>query len=235
MDRASGRPVPVRDQPVNRRPVQRAWFLLLGGFVVFVGITLIAGNAARSYVLEATQDRAAPLEVVSGQSLLVRSSTEQDWRLVSGRTTLQEGDMISTGAATAGWITLFDQGTIEVSENSLVRVKRMRTSRLIRDRKEVEIEPIRGTVYVGMAPRGEFNTSELRVQAGPVTVRMRDEIRSDRSGSFLVEAQRLDPSGDENDPVLSVRVAVLRGEASVETDHRSRTLTANQQTVIDAG
>lgn len=207
--------------------------LLLGGFVLFVALVLLAGNVAHSYVVEATQQQTASIEPVSGQSLLIRSVNESDWRLVTERTTLREGDTISTGAATAGWITLFDQGTVEVSESSVVRVSQMRTSRLFRERKEIVLEPIRGTIYVGMAPRGDFNTSEFRVHSGPVTVRMRDEIRTEQTGSFLVEAQRLDPSGDESDPILSVRVAVLRGHADVETDRGSRTLRANQQTVIE--
>lgn len=237
MDRTSGQPSSVRDKTLGPRPrerqVHRAWVLLLGGFVLFIAFVLFAGNVAHSYVVEATQQQTGTIEPVSGQSLLIRSAGDADWRLVDERTTLREGDTISTGAATAGWITLFDQGTVEVSESSVVRVNEMRTSRLLRERKEIVLEPIRGTIYVGMAPRGDFNTSEFRVHAGPVTVRMRDEIRTEQTGSFLVEAQRLDPSGDESDPILSVRVAVLRGHADVETDYGSRRLRANQQTLIE--
>jgi hypothetical protein len=238
MARASGRSEPLPDTALGvrsgERQVRRAWILLIGGFLLFLALAVLTGSVARSYVAEATQERTATLEPVSGQSLLVRSAGDTDWRLVNERTTLREGDTVSTGAATTGWITLFDQGTIEVSESSLVRVNRMRTSRLLRERKEIEIEPIRGTIYVGMAPRGEFDTSLLRVRSGPATVRMRDEIRSEQTGSFLVEAQRLEPSGDETDPLLSVRVAVLRGEAEVETDLDRRILRSNQQTVVGA-
>jgi hypothetical protein len=218
-----------------RSPAFRAWLLLIAGFGVFLALLLLAGASAYSYVLDGTEARTATLEPVSGQSLLLRSEGERDWRLVTERTTVREGDRISTGSATVGWITLFDQGTIEVSEDSLVRIDRMRTSRLFREQKEIEVVPIRGSIYVGMAPRDEFHSSVMQVAAGPVTVRMRDEIRSTQTGSFLVETQRLDPAGDEEDAILSVRVAVLRGEAMVETEQTLQRLRSNQQVVVDPG
>jgi hypothetical protein len=237
MDHSDQSSSTIRDSSVavtsHGRHVFRAWALLLGGFAIFLAATAVASTTAYSFVRDGTESQTATLEPVSGQSLLIRSEGEEDWRLVTERTTLQEGDMVSTGSATAGWITLFDQGTIEVSENSLVRLNRMRTSRLFREQKEIDIEPIRGSVYVGMAPRGEFSSSVLRVRAGPVTTQMRDEIRIDQTGSFLVETQRMDPSGDEQDQILSVRVAVLRGVASVETDKVSQQLAANEQIIFD--
>jgi hypothetical protein len=224
---------PTITTPGIRRQVVRAWLLLLVGFGVFLVLLFFAASTAYSYVVDGTEERTGTLEPVSGQSLLLRSEGETDWRLVTNRTTVREGDQISTGSATAGWLTLFDQSTVEVSENSLLQVNRMRTSRLFHDRKEIELEPIRGTIYVGMAPRGEFSSSELKVRSGPANVRMRDEIRIAQTGSFLVETQRHDPLGDEDDPILSVRVAVLRGEATLETDKTEQTLSADQQVVVD--
>jgi hypothetical protein len=216
-----------------RRQVLRAWVLLILGFAIFAALFALAATTAYSFVRDATQTQTAIVQAVSGSSLLIRSSNQQDWRLVSERAVVQEGDQIATGSATVGWITLFDQGTIEVSENSLVQINRMRTSRLFQEQKEIEIEPIRGSIYIGMAPRGEFNSSVIRVRSGPATVRMRDEIRSTGTGSFIVETQRIDPTGDENNPILSVRVAVLRGIASVETEHGSQMLSVNEQVLIE--
>jgi hypothetical protein len=237
MDRTSRSGDAIRNstlvQPSSGRQVVRAWILLLAGFAVFLVLLMFAGSTAYSYVVDGTEARTATLEVVSGQSLLQRSRGDDDWRLVTNISTVREGDQISTGSATAGWLTLFDQSTVEISENSLVHVRQMRTSRLFRDRKVMELEPIRGTIYVGMAPRGDFNSSELHVRSGPVSVRMRDEIRTGQTGSFLVETQRQDPLGDESDPLLSVRVAVLRGEAMLETEHATQALEADQQIVVE--
>ncbi len=214
--------------------VRRAWVILLAGFALFAALFVFAISSAYSYVREGTQTHTSVVEPVSGSSLLIRSEHQQDWRLVTERTSVEEGDYISTGSGTVGWVTLFDQGTVEISENSVIQVNRMRTSRLFQDQKEIEIEPIRGSVYVGMAPRGEYNSSVFRVRSGPATIRMRDEIRSDETGSFLVETQRLDPTGDQDVPILSVRVAVLRGVATVESERGDRRLVANEQVVLDS-
>lgn len=239
MDNSARSTGELRDTPLGaappKRQVARAWLLMLAGFAVFLALLSYTGVAAYSYVRDTTESHTATVEPVSGQSLLIRSDNEQDWRLVTERTTVREGDRISTGAETAAWITMFDQGTIEVSENSLVRIDRMRTSRLFRKQKEIEITPIRGSIYLGMAPRGDYSSSVLRVASGPVSVEMRDDLRVDQTGSFLVETQRLDPSGDESSPILSVRVAVLRGQATVQTDRDSQALGADQQVVVDPG
>lgn len=238
MDNSPGTAPDVRDPSVGRgskdRQVLRAWALLLGGFTVLLILLAFGAQNVRSYLTDATQPRTGTLEPVSGQSLMIRSSEQEDWRLVNDGVSVEEGDMIATGSATTGWITLFDRGTIEVSENTLLRINRMRTSRIVRERKEVDIEAIRGSIYVGMAPRGEFSASELTVRSGPVTARMHDEIGGEQRGSLLVEAQRVDPSGDENSGLLSVRVAALRGRADVIANDDRRTLTANQQIVADA-
>jgi hypothetical protein len=225
---------PSLDRVGQRNQVRRAWTLLLCGFLILVTILAFAVGAVRAYMLGATQQRTATLEPVSGQGLLLRARGQDDWRLVSEPTTIREGDTVSTGSGSVGWITLFDQGTIEISENSVIRISRLRTSQLLREHKEVEIESIRGIVHIGMAPRGEFNSAVTRVTAGPVTVRMRDEIRVQEAGSFLVETQRIDPVGDESDPLLAVRVAVVRGAAQVESNGAQRFLTANQQSIISA-
>jgi mannose-6-phosphate isomerase-like protein (cupin superfamily) len=238
MDQSAEPSRSFRNSTVARSPanqVVRAWILLLCGLGVFLALVIYTGTYTYSYILGSTEEQTATIEPVAGQSILIRSESEQDWRVVTDRTTVMEGDQISTGSVSVGWITMFDQSTIEVSENSLVRIQKMRTSRLFRERKEVVVEPVRGSIYVGMAPRGEFNTSVFRVNAGPATVSMRDEIRDVQTGSFLVETQRLDRTGGEEDSILNVRVAVLRGAATLETDRGSRTLSANEQVVVDPG
>jgi hypothetical protein len=218
----------------SSRQVARAWVLLLLGFTVFSGLFALAVTTGYTYVRDSTQTQTAIVEPVSGSSLVIRSMGQEDWRLVTEPTVVNEGDQISAGSGTVGWVTFFDQSTLEISENSMLRVNRMRTSRMVQDNKEIEIEPIRGSIYVSKAPRGEYTSSVLHVRSGPATVRMRDDIRADETGSFLLETQRVDPSGDETSPILSVRTAVLRGVATVETERGSRNLSADEQVVIDA-
>ncbi len=228
----------LRDPALRRdshsRQVRRAWTLLLGGFailLVFLGVGLYAG---RWYILHATMPEPATLQPVTGQGVLIHSPGQSDWRLVTGDATAREGDTISTNSGTVGWVTLFDRGTVEVSENSMVALNRMRTSRFLSSRKEFSLEPIRGTIYVGMAPRGDSAQSQMVVSAGPARVTMRDAPRSSDTGSFLVEVQRENAPGNGEGAILSVRVGVLRGIAEVETSQGVRTLSADEQTIISS-
>lgn len=228
----------VRDSKVAGRTAGQqvvwAWALLVGAFLVFAGLVGAAVAGTRWYVSNATVEKTAQLQVVSGSSLLIREQGQSEWRLVADRATVKEGDSISTGPGTVGWLTLFDQGTVEISEESTVTIRRMRTSRFWSTSKEYLLEPTRGTIYVGMAPHGSFSDAHMDVVAGPVRVRMRDSERERWAGSFLVEVQRERRSNADDDPILSVRVAVLRGRAAVETDQGSRVLSADQQTIVSA-
>jgi hypothetical protein len=225
---------PALRQAPGERQVRRAWALLLGGFailLVLVGAGLYAG---RWYILHATEPEPATLRSVTGQGVLIRSPDQSDWRLVAGNTTAREGDTISTNSGTVGWVTLFDRGTVEVSENSKVTLSRMRTSRFLSSQKEFTLEPIHGTIYVGMAPRGDFAQSQIVVSSGPARVTMRDVPGSSDTGSFLVEVQRETAPGNGEGAILSVRVGVLRGIANVETSQGIHTLSADEQTIISS-
>lgn len=223
---------------LRRRPhanqVRRAWALLLGGFAMLLLLLGAGLYTGRWYMLHATMPEPATLQPVTGQGVLIQLADQSDWRLVTGDTTTREGDTISTNSGTVGWLTLFDRGTVEVSENSIVRLNRMRTSRFLSARKEFSLEPIRGTIYVGMAPRGDFAQSQMVVSAGPARVTMRDAPQSSDTGSFLVEVQRENAPDNGEGAILSVRVGVLRGIAEVETSQGVRTLSADEQTIISS-
>lgn len=227
-----------RDSPLEQRSAEEhariAWILLLGGFTVLLLLLAGAILGVRWYLSTATTAQTATMQVVSGTGLLVRSPGQADWRLVTDTTELHEGDTISTGPGSAGWVTLFDGGTVEVSEDSGVTLRRMRTSRFWQDRKEFLIEPLWGTVYVGMAAHGEFAQSSLEVVAGPARVSMVDSPRTNDAGSFLVEVHRTERDAGPEEPILMVRVGVLRGVATVETENGTRILSADEQTIVSA-
>ncbi|MDI3341025.1 MAG: hypothetical protein QJR03_10900 [Sphaerobacter sp.] len=228
----------IHDSPLTRRRQERqarlAWALVLSGFVVLVALITASVLAARSYLATATTARLATLQVVGGSGLLVQTRGQREWRFVTETVQVQEGDTIATGPGAVGWLTLFDGGTVEISEDSEVVLRRMRTSRFWGARKEFVLEPLRGTIYVGMAPHGDLAESTLRVLAGPAEVTMVDTARSPDGGSFLVEVQRASRSGGADEPIMAVRVGVLRGSATVTSERGSRRLSADEQTIVSA-
>lgn len=208
--------------------------MLSAGFAVLICLVVAAVLGVRWYLAHATLARPAQLQVVSGQNLLVRSPGQTEWRLVAEEIEVREGDTITTGAATVGWLTLFDGSTVEISEETAVTISQMRASRFLSARKSFELTPLWGTIYVGMAPHGDYAASELVIEAGPAVVTMQDAPQARQAGSALVEVQRETRSGAADDSILAVRVGVLRGMVDVRSDQGRQRLAADQQTVVGA-
>lgn len=207
--------------------VRRAWLVLsLASLVCFLLLAGVVVGASWVY-RHATEPELARLVVVSGSGALVRSPGDVDWRLVSGDVTVHEGDRISTALGTVITLTMFDGSTVEVTEDTIVRVARMRSSRFLKRTKLILLEPERGTIYIGMAPRGDYDFSEMTAQIGDLHVTMSDESGRAEAGSYLVEVVD-DPPGAVA-AEQSVRAAVLHGAATVAFDGRSVKLGSNQQ------
>lgn len=214
-----------------RRQIRRAWVVLSIATAAFLVLAAGAVWALRFYFAHATQPEQATLQVVSGSGALIRSAHEQAWRLVTGSAEVHEGDEISTALGTVVWLTMFDGSTVEVSEDTVVRVERMRSSRYLKRTKLIVIQPARGTVYVGMAGHGEYDYAEFIVRRPEATITMADEPGRNNAGSFLVEV--LPAVGARDEPGgARVRAAVLRGAAVLATATARMRLAANEQAIV---
>jgi hypothetical protein len=127
-------------------------------------------------------------------------------------------------------LTLFDGSTVEVTEDTIVRIARMRSSRFLNRTKLVVLEPERGTIYVGMAPRGDYSISEITAKIGDLQVTMSDEPGGHESGAYLVEVRDEPPGADLTEQ--TVRVAVLHGAATITRASDATRLEANQQMLV---
>lgn len=217
-----------------RRQTRRAWLALTGGLLIFLAIALAVAALVNFYFRHATQPETATLTIISGSGALIRSPGTDDWRLITGTTPISEGDTLSTTLGTVLWITLFDGSTVEVSEDTVLTVSRMRSSRFLNSTKHIVLTPERGTVYVAMAPRGNYDYSELTVKIPTGEVTMADGNGASDTGSFLVEVQPMDPAAPAEFQEEWTRAAVLRGSATLETRKARMRLHGNEQVRIDA-
>jgi hypothetical protein len=216
-----------------RRQARRAWAVLVTAVAIFVLLASAAALAGRYYWQHATEREPATLQVISGNGALIRSPGDSDWRIVTETTTIREGDRINTALGTVVWLTMFDGSTVEISEDTIVRIARMRASRFLNSTKHFILEPERGAIYVGMAPHGEYDYVEFTARAGEITLTMADEAGRDEAGAFLFEvAPGGTPGEDTGAP--QVRAAVLRGAALLETPRAGQRLEADQQTLVAA-
>lgn len=212
--------------------VRRAWLVLGAASLLCVALITGALTAANWIYRHSTEPEAATLKVVSGTGALVRSPDDSDWRLVSSDVTVREGDRVSTALGTVITLELFDGSTVEVTEDTIVRIARMRSSRFLKRTMLIVLEPERGTIYVGMAPRGEYAFSEITTRVGGLRVTMSDEPGRADAGSYLVEVLESPPDTERTEQ--SVRAAVLYGSATIRQRAASVRLDANQQTLIGA-
>ncbi|MDQ3548106.1 MAG: hypothetical protein M3439_04725 [Chloroflexota bacterium] len=212
--------------------VRRAWLVLGLASLIFAVLAAGVVTAASWVYHHATEPEVASLMVVSGSGALVRSPSDTDWRLVTGDVTVREGDRVSTALGTVITLELFDGSTVEVTEDTIVRIARMRSSRFLKRTKLIVLEPERGTIYISMAPRGTYVFSEITTRVGDLRVTMTDEPDRSDDGAYLVEVRADPPGADLTEQ--SVRAAVLHGAASVQTEQDTVRLEANQQTLIEA-
>jgi hypothetical protein len=212
------------------RQVRRAWLVVLSVSLVFVVLAAGVVAAGRFYWGHATTREAATLQVISGNGALLRTPNEREWRLVTGATTVHEGDDISTALGTVVWLTMFDGSTVEVSEDTVVHIARMRSSRFLKRTKHFILEPQRGALYVGMAPHGEYDYVEFTLRTPLASLTMADEAGRDEAGSFLIEVLTSDTAAPSDHEGL--RAAVLRGAATLKTAKGQQRLTSTQQTLV---
>jgi hypothetical protein len=222
------------DDSAALRQVRRAWLSLSIAMLVLVLILAALAAAATFYLRHATQPEQATLDVVGGSGALIRSPGDSDYRLITGNTTLSEGDEVSTSLGTVLWVTLFDGSTVEIAEDTVLKVSRMRSSRFIDSTKHVILEPRHGTIYVAMAPRGQYGYSELTVKTEAATITMADGNGTTGVGSFLVEVQSVVPGAPEGSGDHWTRAAVLRGTAMLHTDSESLRLGDDQQVRVES-
>jgi hypothetical protein len=228
----TGPPMPVDSSIAEAAnfATRRAWFVLLTASTVFALLAVGAFWGARWVYRHATTPETARLEMVSGSGALIRSPADSDWRLVTSDTVVREGDTVSTTLGTVVRLIFFDGSTAEIAEDSIVSVSRMRSSRFLDRTKLLVLEPVRGTVEVGMMPRGEHDYSEFIVRAGGMRVVMSGGDSASDTGAFVVEVHT--ERAPTDDVFSSARVAVLRGTATVFSTGGSARLNANQQTIV---
>lgn len=210
--------------------MRRAWVVLglasLAALLLLVFIITAGIWVSR----HATEPRSARITLVSGTGALVKSPGDAGWRLIDSNERIEEGDSVSTTLGTVVKLQAFDGTTVEIAEDSVVTIHRMRSSRFIERTKLIEFRPERGAIYVNMQPAGDYSYSEVVIEADGTRVVMASDGDRQQAGAFLLEV--ISPSDGHEVGDTSVRTAVLRGQATVRTSGSELVLNDDQQTVI---
>ncbi|MFN8496634.1 MAG: hypothetical protein U0641_02175 [Anaerolineae bacterium] len=148
---------PAGTAPLRRRYERLAWLILLASFGAFLTLVIGGPLVVRYYLNNAMVARTADLEVIR-PIVQVRSGPNTAPIAVSDQARLDEGQTIVTDNESRGLLTFFDNSTVQVYPNTIVRLDTLRAPRfgglgLSQRHNEIALEVVSGTIKVGVAPQ----------------------------------------------------------------------------------
>ncbi len=230
----------ARTAAMGRRQIRRAWLCLISAFLAFLVICGGLGGAGYWYRGHATEKRTVRVELVQGDRAFVRPAFQRNWSAIPASSAtggvpleLHEGDALQTKNGTQVLLTFWDNSTVQVFENTELRMAELRSTRYISQASTVTMAQSRGLSRVALAP-GDYRRARFQVVAGDTTILMR-EGDGGAGGVFVVQVTANDTTSD--DPPVTVRASVRRGVGAVRVANYpdELRLAANEQTTIPPG
>ncbi len=211
---------------------RRAWITVAAGAAVFALMAAAAIFGVGWVYEHATTQRDATATVISGQDALWRASPDDEWTIVNSSITLREGDEISTELGTVVWITVFDGSTLEVTEQSHIRLQRSRSSRFSDESIQIQVDLLQGAVYAAMAPLTSHAYGELEILTPNVQALLRAERArpANPSPSIVVETTPRSMTG-----TATTRAAAFRGQLTVVSGAQRAELVGPEQVDFEDG
>ncbi len=207
--------------------MRSAWRVLLLSFACFslLATGVIAGMT--TYRANATKPRGGNVrQIETGNQAQVRSRQQSFWHDLADGSAISEGDTIRTGSGTHMTVSLFDDSTIALSENTEVTFSQLRASQYIAANAAIQLQQDHGYLIVAANANATFDRVSLNVQTRGSTIESRQ--RGTRFRVLVLPGQQDDPG--------RVDVSVLDGpNVTVEGAGQRVTVANGQQTVVSVG
>lgn len=207
---------------MRKNPERVAWLVIIGAFLVFLGLCASVPLGLRYYLLHATSPKEASLEVNLGT---VRVHLPNGAAPLGVTTSIQlpEGSVIETDETSRGFLTFLDGSTMNVFPATVITLREMRVPTFpwgIEPTK-VSIDIRRGTVRIGAAPQIPSDASVVTRQFLISTPHLTTQVTE---GSYRIE-------------VLAdyTNVIVNNGTATVTARGKAVTVARGQRTVARPG
>ena len=203
---------------MHKNPERVAWLVIIGAFLVFLGLCASVPLGARYYLLHATSPKPATLEVNLGT---VRVHEPNGAAPLGVTTSLQvpEGTIIETDETSRGFLTFFDGSTMNLFPATLVTLSEMRVAAYPWgiEPTRVSVDVTRGSVRVGTAPQMSIDGTADARQFIVSTPHLNAQLAE---GSYRVEAL-----------ADSTNVIVTNGSAMVSAQGQTVIVPRGQRTV----
>ncbi len=179
----------TRTQVVNTPHAQRArrvWIMLLLSSLLFLTLCAFAGAGVANYLSTVTNPKTADLQLSHGSQLTVVRHLTLFQELVTGKTTLREGDTVSTGSDSEAFLQLFDGSTIQTSFSTTLKIDSLRISQFFQNLKEAAFTLDSGTAIISTAGLGGYSSASYTVATGNAVITFdtgsRVRVRAEGSG-----------------------------------------------------
>jgi hypothetical protein len=145
------------------RRARSVWFVIAISALIFVALCALATTSLLTLLNTWTVPQEASLEPRRGSQLVIIRRGVPAPEAVTGRTTLHEGDVVSTGQSDEAFLELFDGSTVQVYFDTEFVVERLRTSRFFQNMKEVSLKVRRGTLLIATAGLGGYESANYGI------------------------------------------------------------------------
>jgi hypothetical protein len=208
---------------IRKNPERVAWLVIVGAFLVFLGLCAAVPLGLRYYLLHATASQETTLEVIGG-TVRVREPGVVAPLGVTKAVQLPEGSAIETDETSRGILTFLDGSTMILFPGTQITLRVMRVVSFPWgiEPTTIQVDVTRGSVRVGAAPQiTQSNKTSVARQ-------------------FLVSTPQLTSQLDEGSYRIEVladssNVIVNNGTAYVSAQGKTVTVPRGQRTVARPG
>jgi hypothetical protein len=200
---------------MRKNPERVAWTVLATAFVIFCILVVGIPLGIRSYVLHATDDQDARLQVIEG-TVLVQEARKSGLTPVTESMTLRPGDEVLTDDTSWTTLDLFERSHVTLYGNTKVGLEEMQAPRfgLGNHPDHVKLDVTGGLVRVGVAFPVERDTHfEVATPHTAITL---------EEGSYRIEVTN-----------KGTQVTVVRGQAVVEGNGFGMVVPHGTRTMVD--
>src|SRR6266581_2506869 len=136
---------------------RQVWAVIVFSTVVFLSLCGAFAWGLADLISSITVPKSASIKALPSSVLAVQRHNTTVSELITGTTSLQEGDIATTGPTDQAFISIFgDSGSIQLYFNSRIEMEKMRTSRFFQSSKEVSIVLMAGTIVLAAGELGDY-------------------------------------------------------------------------------
>lgn len=161
------------------------WIVITVCTLGFLSLCAILSSGLYNYLGNVTVPQPATLQLRQGQQLTVQRKGTNTQEYVTTTTLLHEGDVVTTGADTEGFVDLFNKEvTIQTYFSTTLSLDRLRTTRYFQNLRELQLTLQHGTLVIATADPGDNSQLDYTVatNGGDVVIPGGSRVRVQTDG-----------------------------------------------------